>query len=84
MSPLLWPTGHSNQPPTYFLISGADVLRDEALIYESILREEGVKTKFYVAPGLPHAGANFFTWLPAAKKGIEEREEGFRWLVNQK
>ncbi|KAF7519305.1 hypothetical protein G7054_g13131 [Neopestalotiopsis clavispora] len=28
-SPLNWPTGHKDQPPTYFQICGLDVLRDE-------------------------------------------------------
>ncbi|KAF5570219.1 alpha beta hydrolase fold-3 [Fusarium phyllophilum] len=34
-NPLLWPTGHEDLPPTFFQICGADLLRDEALIYES-------------------------------------------------
>jgi acetyl esterase/lipase len=45
-SPLLWPTGHSDLPPQYFQICGADPLRDEALIYERLLREkEATATK---------------------------------------
>jgi acetyl esterase/lipase len=45
-SPLLWPSGHSGLPPAYFQICGADPLRDEALIYERLLREkESTATK---------------------------------------
>ena len=54
-SPLLWKTGHSGLPPSVFMICGQDPLRDEALIFERMLREqEGTKTKLYLYPGLPH------------------------------
>lgn len=49
------PKGHENLPPAYFQIDGMDPLRDEALIYATILEEEsGVKTKVDVYSGLPH------------------------------
>lgn len=49
------PKGHHDLPPAYFQICGQDPLRDEALVYEKVLREEfGVKTKVDVYPGLPH------------------------------
>ncbi|KAF7546714.1 hypothetical protein G7Z17_g8232 [Cylindrodendrum hubeiense] len=49
-SPLLWPTGHANMPPTFFQVCGSDILRDEALIYERELRlEHGTKTKVIIS-----------------------------------
>lgn len=57
-SPLLWPTGHKNQPPQSFQIAGADPLRDEALVYERELREkDGVKTKLDVYVLQPSRGS---------------------------
>ena len=54
-SPMLFPTGQKGLPATYFQICGQDPLRDEALIFERILREdEGVKTKVDVYAGQPH------------------------------
>ncbi|KAI9842752.1 MAG: hypothetical protein M1837_006935 [Sclerophora amabilis] len=45
-TPFLWPSGHSDLPPTYFQICGMDPLRDEGFLYDKVLREEaGVKTK---------------------------------------
>lgn len=83
-SALLFPTGHKDLPPTYFVIAGADPWRDCGLIYEEILREEcGVKTKVDIFPGLPHG---FWTMLPAAgfsKTHAEKSEEGFKWLLEQ-
>jgi len=82
MSPLLWPSGHRGLPPTYFQIAGMDPLRDEALIYESVLRDEcGVKTRLDVYPGLPHG---FWSWWPKAefsKKQLKDSLEGLAWLL---
>jgi acetyl esterase/lipase len=83
-SPLIWPTGHKNLPPTYFLVAGADIWRDVGLIYEEILREEnGIATKVDVFPGLPHG---FFAMFPTAdfvKMHDQKSEAGFEWLLEQ-
>jgi acetyl esterase/lipase len=61
-SPFLHPDGHAGLPPMYFQVCGMDPLRDEALIYEKVLREDyGVKTKLDVYPGLPHGFWIFFS-----------------------
>jgi acetyl esterase/lipase len=57
--PFNHPTGHEGLPPAYFQVCGLDPLRDEALIYEEVLRTEcGVKTRLDVYPGLPHGELN--------------------------
>ncbi|TAQ90325.1 hypothetical protein B7494_g1347 [Chlorociboria aeruginascens] len=81
-SPLVFPS-HQNLPPAYFQICGADPLRDEGLIYESILRESGIKTRLDIYPGLPHG---FWTWFPEAsfsKKFQADTVEGLRYLLGQ-
>ena len=61
-----------------------DPLRDEALIYEQILREEnGIKTLVDLYPGLPHG---FWSWFPEAKfskKLQEDNIKGVKWLLEQ-
>lgn len=59
-----------------------DPLRDEALIYESVLREDyGIKTKFEVYPGLPHGHWGFFPMLKSSTKFRKDQVDGFGWLL---
>lgn len=85
LSVLNWETGHGDLPPQYFQICGMDVLRDEALIYERVLREEcGVKTKVDVYPGLPHGWWGMFPQLRVSQKFAREADAGVGWLLGQR
>lgn len=80
-SVFLWKTGHKNLPPTYFQICGLDPLRDEALLYEQVLREENdVKTKLSVYPGLPHGFWSVAPQLQCARDFVDDSVEGVKWL----
>ena len=82
-SPLLFPS-HAGLPPTYIQICGADPLRDEGLLYEQVLREDGVDTKLDVFPGLPHG---FWSWFPDAtfSKDFQAKTvQGLKWLLEHK
>ncbi|CZT17551.1 related to Putative sterigmatocystin biosynthesis lipase/esterase STCI [Ramularia collo-cygni] len=84
-SPLIWPTGHRGLPPHYFQVCGADPLRDEALIYERLLREkEGVKTRLDIYKGQPHGFWSIFPQMKAAQKFVEDSVKGVEWLLQQK
>ncbi|KAJ7501199.1 Alpha/Beta hydrolase protein [Mycena galericulata] len=80
ISPLLYPS-HANLPPAVIMVCGLDVLRDEAFLYERVLRNAGVKTKISVYPGVPHG---FHSFLPSYKltlKWEEDYREGLRWIL---
>ncbi|KAJ7366794.1 Alpha/Beta hydrolase protein [Mycena albidolilacea] len=81
VSPLLYPS-HRGLPPALIQICGLDPLRDEALLYDRILRDDGVKTKTITYPGVPHAFQYFFSTLKLGRKWEEDYRAGLRWLLD--
>lgn len=78
------PDGHKGLPRTFFQLDGMDPLRDEALIYERVLREEnGIETKLNVYPGVPHGHWAFFSFLKASKQFRKEQLDGVGWLLGR-
>jgi acetyl esterase/lipase len=72
-------------PPVYFQICGMDPLRDEALIYEKVLREEyNIPTKLDVYPGLPHGFWSFWPDMKASTEFVNDATKGVAWLLEQK
>lgn len=59
-------------------------MRDEALIYERVLHEEGVPTKLDVFPGIPHGGPDFLPMLSVAGKSLDGFKAGVEWIASQK
>jgi acetyl esterase/lipase len=59
-----------------------DPLRDEALVYERLLREDiGIKTKLNVYPGVPHGFWSVFPSFEGSKKFVAETVDGIAWLL---
>lgn len=78
------PKGHKNLPPAFFQIDGLDPLRDEGLIYATMLEEDnGIKTRVEVYPGQPHGHWGFFPFLKASAKFRKEQVQGFGWLLGK-
>ncbi|KAK8138899.1 lipase 2 [Apiospora sp. TS-2023a] len=78
------PRGHRDLPPAYLQVCGLDPLRDEALIYERVLREEvGVRTRLDLYKGLGHYFWTNFPRLEASRRFVEDTFRGVKWLLEQ-
>lgn len=81
-NPLNWHNGHAGLPRTYFQICGADIQRDDSLIYERVLRMEyGIDTKVSIYPGLPHVFWYLYPSHSACQKFHDDTLKGLGWLL---
>ncbi|CAG8010908.1 unnamed protein product [Penicillium olsonii] len=81
LSPLLFESHSDLAKKAVFYVCGWDPRRDEALLFEQLLKEESTRTKLYVYPGLPHG---FWTTCPdldVSKSWQEDLVQGVQFLL---
>ena len=72
-------------PRVYFQVCGADILREDSLIYAEVLREvdERVEVKVHVYEGAPHVFWGWFGLTGLGRRWKKETEEGVGWLLGR-
>ncbi|KAF4471214.1 AB hydrolase superfamily [Fusarium albosuccineum] len=81
LSPLLFDSHAGIAKKAYFAICGWDPRRDEAVLLDQLLQEEGLSTKKHIYQGLPHGFWTTCPDLPVSKKWLEDLLEGMRWMI---
>lgn len=78
------PDGHSHLPRTVIVADCLDPLRDQAIIYERMLREEyHVETELYLYTGVPHDHWTFFPGLAKSKQFRLDQVAAYGWLLQR-
>lgn len=81
LSPLLFDSHANLTKKALFSVCGWDPRRDEAILLENILRDEGVDTRIKIHTGLPHGFWTTCPELPVSLRWEEELVENVRWLL---
>ncbi|QDS73414.1 hypothetical protein FKW77_008322 [Venturia effusa] len=75
------PNGHGDLPRAFFQVCGMDPLRDEALCYEKLIREDfGIDTRLLVYPGYGHMFWTNYPQLEKSKEFVKDTLDGIQWL----
>ncbi|KAJ3492996.1 hypothetical protein NLG97_g5012 [Lecanicillium saksenae] len=82
LSNLLFDSHADIAKKAYFAVCGWDPRRDEALLLEQVLKEEGMGTKLDVYPGLPHGFWTTCPELPESKRWLDKLLEGLNFVFD--
>ncbi|KAF2134974.1 alpha/beta-hydrolase, partial [Dothidotthia symphoricarpi CBS 119687] len=73
--------GHKRVAKAFFQVGGLDPLRDEAILYDRVLREAGVLTRVELYKGYGHMFWTNYPELEASKSFVNDTLVGMRWLL---
>lgn len=81
--PFNHPKGHQGVAKTFFQVGGLDPLRDEAVLYDRVLRKHGVLTRFDLYKGYGHMFWTNYPELEASKSFVNNTLAGMKWLLEE-
>jgi acetyl esterase/lipase len=81
--PFNHPDGHKGAPKAFFQVGGLDPLRDEAVLYDRVLREAGVLTRFELYEGYGHMFWTNYPELEESERFVGDTLAGVKWLLEK-
>ncbi|KAH7409776.1 Alpha/Beta hydrolase protein [Phaeosphaeria sp. MPI-PUGE-AT-0046c] len=81
--PFNHPRGHEGAPKAFFQVGGIDPLRDEAVMYDRVLREAGVLTRFELYSGFGHMFWTNYPELEESAEFVKDTLKGMKWLLEK-
>ncbi|CAN9152289.1 unnamed protein product [Alternaria alternata] len=81
--PFNHPDGHEGVAKAFFQVGGLDPLRDEAVLYDRILRENGILTRFELYAGYGHMFWTNYPELEESEKFVKDTLNGVKWLLGK-
>jgi len=73
--------GHKGVAKAYFQVGGIDPLRDEAVMYDRVLRDAGVLTRFELYAGYGHMFWTNYPGLERSGEFVGDTLAGGKWLL---
>ncbi|KAH8724443.1 Alpha/Beta hydrolase protein [Phaeosphaeriaceae sp. PMI808] len=77
------PQDHQDVARAYFQVGGIDPLRDEAVLYDRVLRNAGVLTRFDLYNGYGHMFCTNYPELPRSQQFVQDALKGMKWLLEK-
>ncbi|OCL09520.1 alpha/beta-hydrolase [Glonium stellatum] len=71
----------AKMPRAFVQVAGADLFRDDGLVYAYALQGAGVEVRLETYPGVPHSFWVFAPALEVSRKCVRDIVEGFAWLL---
>ncbi|KAH5581022.1 hypothetical protein HBI24_135800 [Parastagonospora nodorum] len=81
--PFNHPKGHKGAAKAFFQVGGLDPLRDEAVLYDRVLREAGVLTRFQIYAGYGHMFWTNYPEMEESRRFVGDTLRGVKWLLEK-
>lgn len=81
--PFNHPDSHKGAAKALFQVGGLDPLREEAVLYDRVLREAGALTRFEMYDGYGHMFWTNYPEMDESERFVADTLRGVKWLLEK-